>query len=169
MNIDTQIIYILILIFCCLVLLCITLMYLYITTLNKYTGIKDDPIIETAEKIAKKIIDSAKQMDQKHDQVIDKFISQTVSKWNELAEKILRDNTKILDNNLQKTVESIYKSETNSLDLYKKEKIKEFDDLLAETIRNLSLKIIAKEINLNEHKKLISESLERVREIGLFK
>lgn len=169
MNIDTQIIYILILIFCCLVLLCITLMYLYITTLNKYTGIKDDPIINNAEKIAKKIIDSAKKMDQKHDQVINQFINQTVSKWSESAESILKTNAKILDFNLKETVASIYKAETSNLELYKKEKIKEFDDLLSETIRSLSMKIIAKEINLSEHKKLINESLERAREIGLFK
>ncbi len=51
MNIDNQIIYIVILLFTCIVLLCISLIYLYVNLLNKYAKIKDDPSIDNAKKI----------------------------------------------------------------------------------------------------------------------
>ena len=169
MNIDNQIIYIVILLFTCIVLLCIALIYLYINILNKYAKIKDDPIIGNAEKIAKKIIETTKDLDQRREQIMNKTIDQIISKWSEVAETILTKNTKLLDEKLQKSVENIYKSEISNLDLYKKEKIKEFNNLLSEQIEKISRNIIKKEINLEDHKKLIVEGLERAKNSGLFK
>lgn len=169
MNIDVQIIYIIVLLFTSIVLLCITLMYLYITTLNKYTKVKDDPIIENAEKIAKKIVESAKNFDKRYDKMMISVVDQVINKWSQSANDILNKNVKVLDTNLQNVASNIYKKETSDLALYKKEKMSEFDRLLAQRVNSLSKQIISREIDLGEHKALINASLERAKAIGLFK
>lgn len=169
MNIDTQIVYIVILLFTCLVLLCITLIYLYISILNKYTKVKDDPQIDNAKKIADKIVNTAKDLDQKHDSIMSKIVDQIALKWQTSAEIIFTKNAKVLDEELKKTVESLYKKEILNLDLYKKEKMEEFDSLISDFVNTTGRQILKKEINLNDHKKLISDGLERAKKVGLFK
>lgn len=169
MNLDTQIVYILILLFTCLVLICISLMYLYISVLNKYTKVKDDPLINNAKKIADKIVNSTQDFSNKYDEIMEKFIVQISSKWEADANTVLNKNIKILDEDLKKTVQELYKKEVNDLSMYKQEKIKEFDALVSEYVTKVGKAIIKKEINLDDHKRLISDGLEGAKKVGLFK
>lgn len=169
MNLDTQIVYILILLFTCLVLICISLMYLYISVLNKYTKVKDDPLINNAKKIADKIVNSTQDFSNKYDEIMEKFIVQISSKWETDANTVLNKNVKILDEDLKKTVQELYKKEVNDLSMYKQEKIKEFDALVSEYVTKVGKAIIKKEINLDDHKRLISDGLEGAKKVGLFK
>ncbi len=169
MNLDVQIIYILILLFTSLVLLCITLMYLYISILNKYTKVKEDPIINNAKKIADKIVESTQEFDEKYNQIMEKFISQMSVKWESEANTVLNKNIKILDESLKQTVQELYKKEMLDLSLYKAEKIKEFDEMLNTYVSKLGKEIVKREIDINDHKRLITEGLERAKKVGLFK
>lgn len=169
MNIDTQIVYIVILLFTCLVLLCISLTYLYISILNKYTKVKDDPIINNAKKIADKIVDSTQDFDNKYDQIMERFISEISAKWEKEANQILNKNIKILDDDLKKSVSDKYEKQTSDLLLYKQEKIKEFDELVGEYVAKVGKEIIRREIDVNDHKRLVEEGLERAKKVGLFK
>ncbi len=169
MNLDVQIIYILILLFTSLVLLCITLMYLYISILNKYTKIKEDPIINNAKKIADKIVENTQEFDEKYNQIMEKFISQMSVKWESEANTVLNKNIKILDESLKQTVQELYKKEMLDLSLYKAEKIKEFDEMLNTYVSKLGKEIVKREIDINDHKRLITEGLERAKKVGLFK
>lgn len=169
MNLDIQIVYIFILIFTCLVLLCISLMYLYISVLNKYTKVKDDPIINNAKRIADKIVDSTKNYEDKYDEIMAKLISDITSKWQSGASEVLTKNIKILDEELKKKVMDVYKKDVEDLDLFKKEKMNEFEGLVSEYVIKMGKDIIKKEIDINDHKRLISEGLERAKKVGLFK
>jgi len=151
-------------------------MYLYIKTLDKYTKVrtaglseKDESVINKAKEIADKIVNSAKKLDEKHDSIMAKVVDQVKSNWLESANEIFNKNAKILDQELNKTVTELYKKETVNLDLYKSTKIKEFDNLLNEYIEKLGKKILKREINLEDHRKLIADGLERAKANGLFK
>lgn len=169
MNLDVQIVYIFILLFTCLVLLCISLMYLYISVLNKYTKVKDDPIINNAKRIADKIVDSTKNYEDKYDAIMAKLISEISSKWENGAAEVLNKHVKVLDDELKKTVVEIYKKESNGLEEYKKQKISEFDSMISEYVSKVGKEIIKREIDINDHKRLIADGLERAKKVGLFK
>jgi hypothetical protein len=144
-------------------------MYLYISILNKYTKVKDDPLINNAKRIADKIVDSTNSFEEKYNQIMEKFVSQISEKWENEANLILNKNIKILDEDLKKTVLELYRKETVDLSLYKQEKIKEFDTLVTEYVSRVSKEIIKREIDINDHKRLINEGLERAKKVGLFK
>lgn len=165
MNIDIQILYILILLFSSLVLICMILMSLYISTLSKYTKAK----IDLSKEKPNNIILNSKIVSEKIDQKLSIITDQIVSKWIENADGILSQNIKNLDNVLKDKIENIYKKENDSLELYKNTKFKEFDSMLLEFIKKISKDIIKSEIDINRHKKLIMDGLERAKSDGLFK
>ncbi len=176
MNIDNQILYIIILIFSCLVLLCITLMYLYMNAISKYTKIrtaglseKDESVINNAKEIAQKIIDSAKKLDEKHDSIMAKVVGDISLKWSQSAETIFNKNVKELDTLLNNKIQEIYKKENDSLESYKKEKLNDFNKEMSETVNKLAKAIIKREIDINQHNELIKDGLERAKKSGLFK
>ncbi len=176
MNINIEFVYIFIILFVCIVILCIALIYLYTSIQSKYTALKtaglsekDHSIVNNAEKIAAKIINSAKKLDEKFDQAVSTSINQIILKWNDDSNALLSKNLKVLDDELKKTIQDIYNKENDELALYKKTKLKDFDLELSQVVKKLSKEIIMREIDTSQHKKLIEEGLERAKKDGLFK
>lgn len=165
MNIDTQIIYVIILILSCLLLICISLMYLYMDTRSKYIKTMTDILNKKAS--ANDSFNTDKIIE-KSDRKLEQIASQIVSKWTETASIVIDKNAKLLDSNLQKKIQEIYKKDDDNFLLYKKARQKEFDKLVTDEVNKLSKEIINREIDAGQHKKLIIEGLERAKENGLF-
>lgn len=175
MAIDIQLVYIFILLFTCIVLICLVLLGLYLQVLSKYTNIrtagvgeKTDLIVKNAEKVATEIITNAKDLDRKFDQAIEKTIDQITSKWSKEADIVFSKNVKNLENNLVAKLNEIYKNENDSLESYKKTKVAEFESNLSTYVKKLAKEILKKEIDMDTHKRLIKDSLEKAVKNGLF-
>ena len=98
-----------------------------------------------------------------------KLITDITLKWQSGASEVLTKNVKILDEELKKKVEDVYKKDIEDLDLFKKEKMNEFENLVFEYVSKMGKDVIKKDIDVNDHKRLINDGLERAKKIGLFK
>ncbi len=175
MNINIEIIYIFIIVFVCLVVLSIILIYLYIQTNSKYTLLrtagnsdKDESIIGNAEKVANKIVSNAKKIDEKFDSIFLELEDKVIKKWEQNSTSLFNQKLSSLDNHLEKAIQEIYKKAEDDLSKYKKAKLKDFDMELDALVKDISKKIISREIDISQHRNLIENGLERAKKDGLF-
>jgi len=186
MIITNDLIYILALLFSVLLLAVIILIYLYLNSLSKYSKLKtaglsekdesvltnakkiSDDLIKKAELESNKIIEVSKDLNHKFDQITEKFIEELAVKWSKEASEIFTKNTSKLEGLLVNKLNDIYKNESDSLINFKKTKINDFEKNLESYLKSISKDILKKEIDIDNHKKLIKSALDKAIKNGLF-
>lgn len=94
---------------------------------------------------------------------------------NQIAQQTLTDfqnNTKQFEADMQKQMQefrnSLLPAVQKELDEYKQQRLRDADNAVNEIIRQVSEKVLNKSISLEDHQKLIIESLEKCRKEGMF-
>lgn len=165
MTIDIQLVYIFALLFTSIVLVCMILISLYLSSLSKLSKLK----IKSLEGKEEVLLDTVyKKLVERLDAAIAKIIDQITSKWSKEADLVFSKNIKSLEGNLVNKLNELYKNENDSLALYKKTKLDDFNINLSDYLKKVSKEVLKKEIDLDTHKKLISEALDKAIKNGLF-
>lgn len=141
------------------------LISLYLASLAKLSKTK---ILSLSEKEQLLLDKTQRDLIAKIDTATSKVIDQITSKWSNDADSVFNKNVKSLESSLVNKLSEIYKNENDSLALYKKTKLEEFDVNLSSYLKKVSKEILKREIDMDTHKKLINEAVGKAIKDGLF-
>lgn len=175
MLVNLDLIYIFILLFCALFLTIIVILSLYLRILEKYIKLrmagkseKDELIIDSANEVAKKIIQGAEVSKKAFDEALVRQTKAISEMFAVKSEEILNKHLLDLDQKLTAKIAEIVKAEGISLSNYQKERLSQIDKEISDTVQKISKDIISREISLAEHKKFILDALEEAKKGGVF-
>ncbi|GAF70001.1 unnamed protein product, partial [marine sediment metagenome] len=81
---------------------------------------------------------------------------------------ILQDELKRSQEEARKIIGQVYKEVETEIENYKEKRMKQLDDSILEIVEQVSRKVLAKEISLEEHEKLVMKALEEAKRQEIF-